>query len=126
MAVMGLLSLLMLASVPWHGALAFTDEEVREIFKILDSNGDGKVDQIEFDRNKVAAIFRRAPTSSTAMTFEETKVNRAFFDAADTDHDGKLEGVEMLDALPFKRLDYDNKGYITLSDLRRFLTEIGR
>jgi Ca2+-binding EF-hand superfamily protein len=107
-------------------ASAFTDKEITEIFKTLDTNGDGKVTREEYSANKVTIIYRNVPAGNTNLTFKQTKLSRAFFDAADADHDGTLSPVEAMDALPFEAVDADRKGYITRDDLRRFLTRIGR
>ena len=107
-------------------ALAFTDKEITAIFQLLDTNGDGKVTREEYSANKVMILYRRAPTGKTTLTFEQTNVSRAFFDAADVDHDGTLSPVEAMDALPFEAVDTNGNGYVTLDDVRRFLTRIGR
>jgi Ca2+-binding EF-hand superfamily protein len=105
---------------------AFTDKEITAIFRMLDTNGDGKVTREEYSTNKVMILYRNAPKGNTTLTFEQTKVSRAFFDAADADHDGTLSPVEAMDALRFEAVDTDSKGYITLDDLRRFMTRVGR
>lgn len=105
---------------------AYTDKEISNIFNMLDTNGDGRVTREEYSANKVKMIYRNVQTSATTLTFEQTKLSRAFFDAADTDHDGSLSPVEIMDALPFEAVDTDHKGYISLDDLRRFLNRIGR
>ena len=107
-------------------AVAYTDKEVAAIFKTLDTNGDGKVTREEYSANKVAIVYRNVSGRGGNISFEQTKLSRAFFDAADVDHDGTLSPVEIIDALPFEAVDTDRKGYITLDDLRRFLTRIGR
>jgi Ca2+-binding EF-hand superfamily protein len=104
----------------------YTDKEITAIFHMLDTNGDGRVTREEYSANKVKLIYRNMSTASTTLTFENTKVSRAFFDAADTDHDGTLSPVEIMDALPFEAVDTDRKGYIVLDDLGRFLGRIGR
>lgn len=115
------------ASLPAIGpAWAYTDKEITQIFRMLDTNGDGKVTREEYSANKVAILYRNAPKGDTTLTFEQTRVSRKFFDAADADHDGTLSPVEAMDALRFEAVDTDRKGYITLDDLRRFLTSIGR
>ena len=104
----------------------YTDKEISKIFNMLDTNGDGRVTREEYSANKIKMIYRNMQTSATTLTFEQTKLSRAFFDAADTDHDGTLSPVEIMDALPFEAVDTDRKGYISPDDLRRFLTRIGR
>jgi Ca2+-binding EF-hand superfamily protein len=107
-------------------ALAFTEEEVEEIFQGMDANHDGKITRNEFNVHKVQMIYRNVPAGTTDLTFEQTRVSRAFFDAADVDHSGILTPTEVMDALPFEAVDVDNKGYFTLDELRRFLDKIGR
>src|SRR5215469_17253831 len=118
---------ILLASLSAAGpALAYTDQEITEIFQMLDENHDGKVTREEYTVNKVMIIYRNLPAGTGNLTFEQTKVSRAFFDAADANHDGTLSPVEIIDALPFEAVDLDNKGYFVLEDLRRFLNKIGR
>ena len=121
-----LISGLLLTSVPYHGAFAISDAEIREDFKILDTAADGKVTRDEFNFNKVAALFYRNRDPSKPMTFEQMNLTRAFFDAADTDHKGYLDAVEFFDAVRFEKIDRGHKNYITLDDLERFLKEIRR
>jgi Ca2+-binding EF-hand superfamily protein len=121
-----LISGLLLTSVPWHGAFAVGDAEIREDFKILDAAADGKVTREEFNFNKVAALFYRNQDPGKRMTFEQMNVTRAFFDAADTDHEGYLDAVEFFDAVRFEKIDQGHKNYITLDDLERFLKGIRR
>jgi hypothetical protein len=116
-------------TIPWHPAHAFTEEQVERVFSMLDSNKTGRVDKPEYDQNKVAAMFWTPKTGTAGigeLTYEETQFNRAFFDAADTDHKGKLDGVDMIYALEFEKIDLDHKGYITIDDLRRFMRKAGR
>lgn len=121
-----LISGLLLTSVPWRGAFAVSDAEIREDFKILDTAADGKVTRDEFNFNKVAALFYRNRDPSKPMTFEQMNVTRAFFDAADTDHKGYLDAVKFFDAVRFERIDHGHKNHITFDDLERFLKEIRR
>lgn len=117
-------------TIPWHHpASAFTEKQVEQVFAMLDSNKTGKVDKAEYDQNKVAAMFWTPKTGTAGigeLTFEETQFNRAFFNAADTDHKGKLDGVDMIYALEFEKIDLEDKGYITIDDLRRFMQKAGR
>lgn len=124
--IMGAAAVLWALSWSIDCAWAYTDKEVSKIFDMLDTNGDGRITREEYSANKVKMIYRNMQTSATTLTFEQTKLSRAFFDAADADHDGTLSPVEIMDALPFEAVDTDRKGYISPDDLRRFLNRIGR
>lgn len=121
--------LLLLIGAPAQRAHAFTEQQIDQVFAILDANRNGKVDRAEYDQNKVAAMFWRAKNGEAGigdLTYEDTEFNRAFFDAADTDHKGTLDGVDLIYALDFDKIDTDHKGYITIDDLRRFMKKAGR
>ena len=95
----------------------------------MDSDKTGKVNRAEYEEHKVEAMFWQAKPGALGigeLTFEQTKFNRAFFDAADSDHKGRLDGVDMIDALQFDKIDVSHRGYITIDDLRRFMIAAGR
>jgi hypothetical protein len=125
-SIIGIAAALTAALAAITPAAAYTEKEVTAIFRTLDTNGDGKVTREDYSANKIAIIYRNVRGRGGNITFEQTKLSRAFFDAADVDHDGALSPVEIVDALPFEAADTDSKGYITLDDLRRFLNRIGR
>ena len=124
--IIGAAAALLAVSSAIDRSWGYTDKEIAAIFHMLDTNGDGRVTREEYSANKVKMIYRNMPTAATTLTCEQTKVSRAFFDTADTDHDGTLSPVEIMDALPFEAVDTDRKGYIVPDDLRRFLDRIGR
>jgi hypothetical protein len=79
--------------------------------------------------NRRLGILARRPhrvRGCSRRDFEEARVSRGFFDAADTDHDGMLSPHEIVDALQFEAVDTEGKGYLVLEDLRRFMNRIGR
>lgn len=122
---------LLCALLLWpHGpAAAFTDKEAREIFQILDSDRQGRVTKLEFELNKMHAFYyRRRPVGGEMkpLSYEETGLNRAFFDKIDRGHKGYLNGVDMHDAIRFEDIDTARRGYFDFADFAVFLKKIGR
>jgi Ca2+-binding EF-hand superfamily protein len=116
-------------ALPTHPAFAFTEKQVEQVFAILDSSHSGRVDRTEYDVNKIAAMFpsiKNGDIGIRELSYEDTQFNRAFFKAADIDHKGKLDNVDVIYALDFDKIDTDHRGYITLDDLRRFMKMAGR
>jgi hypothetical protein len=110
-------------------AFGFTEHQIDQVFAVLDSSKTGKVDRAEYDQNKVAALFPRVKNGSAGigeLSYADTQFNRAFFNAADADHKGKLDGVDLIYASDFDKIDIDHRGYITLDDLRRFMKKAGQ
>ena len=106
---------------------AHSNREVGNIFRILDTNSDGKVSRTEYELNKVDVIYRDTRIDPTVgLTFKQIGVSRKFFDSTDVDHDGRLSPLELLDAFRFDAIDTGNRGYLVLEDLLRFMKSIGR
>ncbi len=112
--------------------LAYSEEEILKVFRMLDSDEDGKVTRGEYAFNKVQVFYRkihiaidRDALSGGDVSFAETSLSRQFFNDSDTDHNGLLSAVEVNDALVFDRIDNDSKGYFTLENLRAFMNRIG-
>jgi len=108
---------------------AFTDREAREIFEILDADHSGKVTNVEFQMNKIHALFFRHRDQNERvmrLTFEETGLSREFFDKADHDHKGYLDATDITYALRFEDIDTTQRGYFDYAELVAYLNKIGR
>jgi hypothetical protein len=108
----------------------FTEADVRDVFRRLDEDSDGKVTRAEYDGRKVFAIYRNAPADDSLgsgdVSFEQTKLSREFFNSSDSDRDGKLSPVEILRTFQFENIVADGKDSFTQDDLRVFMGRIGR
>jgi hypothetical protein len=109
-------------------AAAYTDEEARHIFDILDSDHDGKVTKVEWEANKIDAFFFRSRQhpEDLRLHYEETGLSREFFDRADTAHKGYLTGLDLVDAIRFEEIDTRHRGYFDFQDLVAGLKTISR
>ena len=111
-------------------ACGFTDQEKREIYRALDPDNQGQVTRIQFQINKMNAFyFRHQPTARWEMkplSFEETGLSRDFFDRVDKDHNGRIDSIEIIDAIHFEDIDTKRRGYFDFPDLVVFLDKIGR
>jgi hypothetical protein len=118
---------LLMAELP-RAAIAYTVEQARDIFDILDSNHDGKVTKLEFEANKIDAFYFRSRKNpqDPRLRFEETGLSRAFFDEADHGHKGYLTGLDLVDAIRFEAIDVRHRGYIEFNDLIAGLKTISR
>jgi Ca2+-binding EF-hand superfamily protein len=107
---------------------AYTAQEAKEVFDILDTNHDGKVTKLEFETNKIDAFYfrNRKNQQDPRLRFEETGLSRAFFDQADHGHKGYLTGLDLVDAIRFDQIDVRHRGYITFEDLVAGLRTISR
>ena len=109
-------------------AQAYSLQEARQIFDILDINHDGKVTKLEFEAEKIDAFFfrDRKDPEDTKLRFEQTGLSRAFFDQADHGHKGYLTGLDLIDAIHFEDIDVKHRGYFTFEDLTAGLKSISR
>jgi Ca2+-binding EF-hand superfamily protein len=99
--------------------------DIEQVFRMADTNGDGRISRTEFEMKKVEIIFRRAQEHKTSLKFEETLISRAAFDAMDLDKDGVMTSGEVI-ASPifnFETFDTNSDGYI---DFNEFATQLRR
>ena len=90
----------LLAAVLSAAALAETGPR-REVFRELDSNGDGCIDRAEFEMNKVRVIFRRSQDREAKLRIEDTRLSRAAFDKLDVDHNGVITPADVIQSSLF-------------------------
>jgi hypothetical protein len=73
----------------------------REVFRELDSNGDGCISRSEFEMNKVRVIFRRSQDREAKLRIEDTQLSRAAFDKIDVDHNGVITPADVIQSSLF-------------------------
>lgn len=131
MAVRFLFVLIVLALVaPASPANSFTEKDVQQAFGRLDTDADGKVTRTEYNDKKISAIYRNIPIDDPSeggdVAFEQVKLSREFFDASDSDHNGRLSPIEVTRSLQFEAIATEGKDYFTRDELGRFMKGIGR
>jgi hypothetical protein len=121
-------ALALVAAAPIRAANAYTEQQARDIFDILDASHDGKVTKVEFEANKIDAFYFRARKNpqDPRLRYEETGLSRAFFDAADEGHKGYLTGLDLVDAIRYEMIDVRHRGYFDFNDFVAGLKTISR
>lgn len=109
------------------GPVAAQEADLESAFETLDGNGDGVLTREEFDQNKVKVFFStlQEMARDKSLDFEDTRLTRAAFDAADTDGDGRLSGAEwvLADFGQFSTYDPDGDGAITFDEFAAKVSE---
>lgn len=112
---------------PSDGNAIVADEDIGEIFDILDEDGDGVVDQAEFLRQKTIVFFQSINDldQDERLSPEEINVAPEAFADADLDGDGKLSGSEFVQArfTRFEAIDANGDQRITFEELRDFTAQ---
>jgi EF-hand domain pair len=103
------------------------DEDLREIFDILDEDSDGVVGRDEFARQKTVVFFRAIDDVDQDQRLgpEEVNIAPAAFADADLNGDGKLSGAEFVQArfTQFDAIDADDDQEMTFEELRGFIQQ---
>ena len=82
-------------------------QNARQLFKMLDDNGDGEVTFEEFQARKILTFTARDENQDNSLSFNEVRITREQFDAVDRNKDGKISGLEFVDS-PFGQYEtYD-------------------
>jgi len=108
-------------------SIAQSDRE-HELFRLLDTNGDGRIGRDEFEMNKVRVIFRNAKDTGTQLRYEDTRLTRSAFDAVDIDKKGLITARDVMFSpyFKFETFDADNNGYIDFQEFANVLHRIER
>ncbi|MEO3427311.1 EF-hand domain-containing protein [Pelagibius sp. CAU 1746] len=92
---------------------------IERMFKLLDKNGDGEIDEFEFRLNSIRLLGAIDTNDDGVVTPDETLLPPERFSLFDKDGDGKIASLEFVEA--FRILDRDSKGAITLEDYQAFI-----
>ena len=77
-------------------------ESRREVFRMFDTDGDGKISRIEWELNNVNVIFRKTVHREAAIRREDTRLSQRAFNDLDRKHDGILDVHDIATAPPFQ------------------------
>lgn len=102
-------------------------EGARDLFNLLDDNGDGLIDSGEWRSQKMFVFYARDANQNYMLTREELPgIADSVFEAADTNHDGLISGFEYNQAkfTQFESVDGDANQQVTFDEFLAFLKRI--
>ena len=97
---------------------------VQRIFQALDEDGNGHVDRSEFLLRKIRLMNAHDADGDHYISAEETRVTETEFNKADVDGDGRLSGLEWIDArfTDFDAVDGNADGKLSVEEVDAFAT----
>jgi len=106
-------------------ALAQSDSR-REVFRDLDTDGNGCISRAEFEANKVRVIFRKAKENEVKLRFEDTHLSRAAFDGIDIDKNGFITPSDVIHSplFYFDQIDVNSNGCIDFQEFEGLFTKL--
>ncbi len=95
---------------------------VQRIFQELDEDGNGHVDRSEFLRRKIRLMNAHDADGDNYITPDESRVTETEFNKADVNGDGRLSGLEWIDArfTDFDAIDGNADGRLSLEEVEEF------
>ncbi len=103
------------------------EADIEYYFRVLDINGDGRIDRTEYREQSMVTFFARDRNRDGVLDRNELPfVSEKIFTEADADGDGHISGYEwnQTDIGSFEAIDADGDGYITLEEWAEFRRRI--
>lgn len=107
----------------WAPADAQTPEEdLRDVFQMLDADTNGSIDVPEFEINKMKIFSWRDTDKDTFLSPTEVRLSRGAFAGADGNGDGRLSGLEFIEAefTEFRTYDANRDGQMSYEEFAVF------
>ncbi len=97
-----------------------------EVFAIMDTDGDGSIDQAEWRQQSMTVFYVRDADEDTILSRDEVPgLTAEAFDEMDLDGDGTISGYEFNQSRlnKFAVADADKDGGVTLPEFKTFLRQ---
>ncbi len=95
--------------------------DARRRFARIDQDGDGRFDRLDFRVKRVSLFGLVDANEDDYLTLDETLLSPEAFQKFDSDGDGKISSLELMDRRSFSVMDADRDEFVTFEEYVKFL-----
>ncbi len=95
--------------------------DARRRFAKIDQDGDGRFDRLDFRLKSVSLFGLVDANEDDYLTPDETLLSPEAFRNFDSDGDGRISSLELMDRRSFSVIDIDRDGFVTFEEYVKFL-----